>query len=279
MDLVTERSGGEQSGIDQAGDQIARPWGTPGPDARWWHGDTGEAPEVPPRRPAPARHRERAAVLTAPPVAPPPPQQPAVAEPPAVAALAPEKPADEPWPAPKLRAGRLPRMVVRARKPRRVRQPRRPFPALVALLVLGLLAVFLAWVSAEPLWLSVGHGTPGTATVATCHAHGVATRCADFTADGGTFLAQRVTLLGTGPVRPGAKVPARMVSATGSAAYAGSVRLRCALGLLGILLCGFGIAWLTGAYRLPTRRARLSALALSLGGPVLLTVVVLAATW
>src|SRR2546423_594807 len=223
MDLVTERSGGEQSGTDQAGDQIARPWGTPGPDARWWHGDTGEAPEVPPRRPAPARHRERAAVLTAPPpVAPPLPPPPAVAEPPAVAALAAE---DTQWPAQKLRAGRLPRAVVRARNPRRVRQPRRPFPALVALLVLGLLAVFLAWVSAEPLWLSVGHGTRGTATVTTCHVHGLATRCADFTADGGTFLAQRVTLLGTGPVRPGTKVPARMVTATGSAGYAGRGRV------------------------------------------------------
>jgi hypothetical protein len=43
-----------------------------------------------------------------------------------------------------------------------------------------------------------------------------------------------------------------MVSRTGSAAYAGSVRLHCALGLLGVLLCGLATAWLTGAYRLPS---------------------------
>jgi hypothetical protein len=142
-----------------------------------------------------------------------------------------------------------------------------------------MLGVFFAWASAEPAWLSVGHSTRGTATVATCHVHGIPERCADFTADDGTVVAYGVTLLGTGPVADGQKVPARMVSARGSAAYAGSVRVRLGLGLLGVLLCGLGIAWLTGGYRLPAGRARRWALALSLAGPALLTAGMLAATW
>jgi hypothetical protein len=186
-----------------------------------------------------------------------------------------------PWPAPRLHAGRLPRTVVRAPKPARVRirPTRRPLPGLVALVLFGLLAVFFSWVSAEPLWLSLGHGTPGTATVANCQVHGIAERCADFTADGGAFTAEKVNLLGTGPVEPGRKVPARMVSAAGTAAYSGSLPVRWATGLFGVLLCGFAIAWLTGAYRLPRRRARLGALALSVAGPVLLAAGVLAAAW
>jgi hypothetical protein len=190
---------------------------------------------------------------------------------------------DAAWPAPKLRAGRLPRTVIpgRPRQPGRYRPTRRPGAGLVALLALGLLAVFFAWVSAEPVWLAVGHGSRGTATVASCTVHGIAKRCADFTADGGTFTAAHVTLLGTGPVPPpvGGKLPARMVSATGTGAYVGSVRLRIGLGLLGVLLCGLGIGWLTGAFRLPTRRGRLVALGYSLAGPFALTGVVLAATW
>ena len=49
--------------------------------------------------------------------------------------------------------------------------------------------------------------------------------------------------------------------------------------LLGVLLCGLAIAWLTGAFRLPDRRARWRAFGLSLAGPVLLTVGMLAAAW
>jgi hypothetical protein len=146
-------------------------------------------------------------------------------------------------------------------------------------LVLGLLAAFLAWVSAEPLWLAVGHGARGTATVRTCQVHGIAQRCADFAADGAGFVAGKVTLLGARGLPPGTRLPARMVSATGSAAYVGTVRLRGTLGLLGVLLCGLAIAWLTGAYRLPGRRARWTAALLSLTGPVLLAVGMLVVTW
>jgi hypothetical protein len=45
-----------------------------------------------------------------------------------------------------------------------------------------------------------------------------------------------------------------------------------------VLACGFGIAWLTGAYRLPGRR-RLTGLALSLAGPLALIAGMLAITW
>jgi hypothetical protein len=278
MNPVTERSDAEQTTVDQP----KGPWATPGPDAKWWHGDTAETPEVPVRRPSPA-HRERPApVIPAPAaVVDPPAIGPPTTEPPAIAALADPPAAEEAWPTPDLRAGRPPRTVVptRPRRVRRLRPTRRPVTGLVALLLLGLIGIFFAWVSAEPLWLAAGHGTPGTATVSTCRVHGIPRRCADFTADGGTFLAERVALLGTGSVAPGTKVRARMVSATASAAYAGSVRVRCGLGVLGVLLCGFGVAWLTGAYRLPTPRARLTALSVSLAGPAVLTGVVLAATW
>jgi len=249
MDLVTEPSTFGLTSTAGSPESNGRPWSKPGPEAHWWHGDTTEVPEV-----LPARHREP--------------------EP---------SPPDEPvWPAPELLAGRAPRTVVdRPRRPRRYRPMRRPGAGLVALLALGLLAIFFAWVSAEPAWLALGHGTRGTATVAACTVHGIPKRCADFTADGGTFAAERVTLLGTGPDAPpvGGKLTARMVSARGSAAYAGSVRLRLGLGLLGVIICGLAVAWLTGTFRLPTRRARLVGLGFSLAGPVVLTGLVLAATW
>ena len=39
--------------------------------------------------------------------------------------------------------------------------------------------------------------------------------------------------------------------------------------LVVVVLCGFAIAWLTGGYRLPGRRARIAVLALSVAGPML----------
>jgi hypothetical protein len=85
-----------------------------------------------------------------------------------------------------------------------------------------------------------------------------------------------VTLLGVGPDgrTPGAQAPARMVSRDSGQAYIGEtgilVQLRWVLGFALVLLCGLGIAGLTGAWRLETARARRSALLLSLAGPVLL---------
>ena len=185
------------------------------------------------------------------------------------------------WPTRQMRVGRLPRrrMPGKTQRVRAAQTTRRPFFGLLGLVVLGLMAVFFAWSSAEPLWLALGHGSHGTATVTSCRVLGIAERCANFTADDGTFAAEKVSLLGTGPVKVGTKVPAQMVSATASAAYSGNPAKRWVPGLVAVLLCGFGIAWLTGAYRLPGRRARLIAALLSLAGPILLAAGILAATW
>jgi hypothetical protein len=241
-------SNGWVSGDQQVTGQ-GRPWPAPGPDARWWHGE------------APARHRERPALPAAP-------QAP-------TAVLAPPiwEPEDD-----AMRPGRPPRVAIAAR-PRRVRPPRatrRPLPGLTAAVVLGLLAAFFGWFAAEPLWLSLGHSSTGTATARACP---VARTCADFTADGNAFVATGVTLLGTGAVRPGTTVPARMVSPTGSAAYVGGAAPRWVPSLLAVLLCGFGIAWLTGGYRLPGRRRKLFVVGLSLAGPLLIVAGMLAVTW
>jgi len=154
----------------------------------------------------------------------------------------------------------------------RTRPPRRPAAGLACVVVLGLLAAFFGWFSAEPLWLSLGHGEPGTATVVDCSIHGIERRCADFTPASGNFPATRVTLLGLGRVAAGQRVAAQMVSPRGWEAYAGdrsSLYLRWGSGLALVLLCGLGIAWGTGVARLPGRQRMLAALA-SLAGPLLL---------
>jgi hypothetical protein len=247
---------------------LPRPWPAPGPDAGWWHGATPDAapaeqPTGVPDRPLKPRHR-----------------------PPAVTTVTPvwEPQDDRPeWPTRTLRAMRPARRPASGGAPgpkkRRTRAPRHPLPGLIALVLLGLLAAFFAWFSAEPLWLSLGHGTAGVAKVGTCQTHGITRRCADFTAERDGFVAGKVALLGAGPVRPGGTVQARMVSATGSAAYTGSSVWRWLPSLLGVLACGFGIAWLTGAYRLPGRRRRLIAVGLSLAGPLALLTGMLAISW
>ncbi|GFJ91192.1 hypothetical protein Prum_048340 [Phytohabitans rumicis] len=178
-----------------------------------------------------------------------------------------------------------------ARPPQRVRPgrppkpPRRPATGLIALLVFGLLATFFAWVSAEPLWLAVGHGKTGTATVTECTGAGVGQRClGEFTATSGAFTAERVRLLGVGEQRDaGTTVAARMVAADSARAYVDAatsvLHLRWGLGMALVLLCGAGIAWSTGALRLETRRARRQAAALSVAAPVLVAVAFLAATF
>ena len=44
-------------------------------------------------------------------------------------------------------------------------------------------------------------------------------------------------------------------------------------------LVAYGIAWATGTYRLPGRRAKVVGLLASLGGPILLVAGMLAVTW
>jgi hypothetical protein len=192
------------------------------------------------------------------------------------------------WPSPQMRAG-LPHRaygwgVAPGRPPRRA--PRRPATALAALVLFSLLAAFFAWVSAEPLWLAVGHGDRGTATVTRCTGTGVGQRCTGaFTAADGRFTATRVALLGVGEVdrRQGAAVSARMVDRDSRRAYVGNdglaMHLRWTLGLLLLLLCGAGIVWTTGARRLEDGRARRWAVLASLGGPVLFALGFLAAAW
>jgi hypothetical protein len=157
---------------------------------------------------------------------------------------------------------------------------------LVALVVLALLAAFFAWVSAEPLWLAVGHGERGTATVSRCTGSGVEQRCVGrFTASGGAFTADDVALLGVGDRqrREGTAMSARMVGPDSHRAYVGDtgtmLHLRWAVGLALVLSCGLGIALATGARRLEGRRARRGAVFASVAAPLLLVVAFLAVTF
>jgi hypothetical protein len=164
----------------------------------------------------------------------------------------------------------------------RVRAPRRPAAGLAWLVVLGLLAAFFGWFSAEPLWLTLGHGISGTATVVDCSVHGIAGRCAEFTPDSGAYPATRVALLGLGQVRTGQRVAAHMVSAHGWQAYAGdraSLYLRWIPGLFLVAMCGVGIAWGSGAARVPGRRRRILLVLASVVAPLLLAAGLFAAAF
>ncbi|MDT4991117.1 MAG: hypothetical protein QOH97_1009 [Actinoplanes sp.] len=169
---------------------------------------------------------------------------------------------------------------------RRPRTPHRPVTGLAGLIALGLVAAFFSWVSAEPFWLAVGHGRPGVATVTQCTGSGVVLRCTGrFQAADGRYPRSRVTLLGvaSGQRGPGAVAPARMLNQTSGRAYVGEsgplVHLRWVLGFVLVLLCGLGIAALTGSRQLETVRARRAALALSFAGPLLLLLGFLAAAY
>jgi len=174
----------------------------------------------------------------------------------------------------------------RGRASRTARSPRRAAPGLVGLVALALIAAFFSWVSAEPFWLAVGHGDPGTATVARCIGSGVTQRCTgSFAAADGAFAVQKVTVLGVDPAHraPGSTAAARMVDRHSRQAYVGNtgllVHLRWVLGFVLVLLCGIGIAGLTGTRQLETVRARRTALLMSLAGPLVLLAGFLAAAY
>jgi hypothetical protein len=191
-----------------------------------------------------------------------------------------------PWPSPRMRAGRsgsVHRSVLARDRTAAPREPRRTAPAMAALVLLSLCAAFFAWVSAEPLWLAVGHGDQGTATITRCTGSGIGQRCVgEFRTDGFTAT---VALLGVadGQQRVGAAVSARMVDRDSRQAYVGddhlALHLRWTIGLTLVLLCGAGIAWASGANRLADKRARRRAVLGSLAGPLLLTLGFLAASY
>ncbi|GAA1884652.1 hypothetical protein GCM10009687_61380 [Asanoa iriomotensis] len=172
--------------------------------------------------------------------------------------------------------------AARARRPRKPRQLR---AALAMLVVLALSGTFFAWVTAEPIWLAVGRGDTGTATVAGCVGAGVTQRCrGSFTAEDGRYTTELVRVLGVPGTQtaPGTQVRAQMVNAGSGAAYLDNRTvntLRWLLGIMLVLLCGLGIVFATGALRLEDRRARRTAAVCGLAAPLLVTVGFLAATY
>lgn len=174
-------------------------------------------------------------------------------------------------------------VAVTGRRP--VRPPAAPRPyqlgartgsasALVALVLLALVSAFFAWVSAEPLWLAVGHSQSGAVTVTKCDGD----RCLG-TFTGGGFTRDAVPVMGDAP-KPGQSTPARMTSARGARAYVDiDATSRAAVGVALILLCGLVIARATGVRRLPTRPARRTAALLSLLGPLVLLAAMLGVTY
>jgi hypothetical protein len=166
----------------------------------------------------------------------------------------------------------------------RPRAPRTPLVGLVALLVVAYAATFFAWVSAEPIWLAVGHSRTGTATVTGCSGSGITQRCQGVFTDG-TQTSPKVALLGVDAAerRTGATVPARMVHADARRAFVGAsgpmLHLRWTIGVLLVLLCGLAIAGATGARRLESARARRRAVLLSIAGPLALLAGFLAASY
>jgi hypothetical protein len=162
-------------------------------------------------------------------------------------------------------------------------EQRRPAAGLTGLLVLALLAAFFGWVSADPFWLAVGHAETGTAIVTRCAGSGLGARCVGtFTAP--DFHRDRVALsaLPPGAHHKGVRLPARMVSAGGRIAYAGNptaLHLRWLLGMALVVLCGFGIGWVTGAGRLADHRARVAGYAASVAAPLLLLIGMLIVSW
>jgi len=153
------------------------------------------------------------------------------------------------------------------------------------LVALALTGTFFAWVSAEPIWLAVGRGDAGTATVTACVGDGLTQRCqGSFAASSGRYIAETVRLLGVtrSQAVPGTQVPAEMVHAGSDTAYLGGelvMTLRWLLGLLLVVLSGVGIVFATGALRLEDRRSRRTAAVAGIAAPILVTIGFLAATF
>ncbi|MEU8079406.1 hypothetical protein AB0B31_28670 [Catellatospora citrea] len=191
----------------------------------------------------------------------------------------------ESWIDPRLHGGRRRQEAAPARKrPKRPRPPRRAGVAMPLLILFGLVAAFFSWVSAEPLWLAVGHGKTGTLTVTSCAGSGLLQRCVgEFATPARDFTADSVSVLGPPGQAEGLSAPARMVGAGSHRAYVtngtGGLHLRWMVGLSIVLFCSICIVFATGALRLPGRHERLAAVGLSFAGPLLITIGFLAATF
>ena len=195
--------------------------------------------------------------------------------------------ADEAWPTREMMAGR-PHRAHRERPKADPPVRKNSALGLAGLVIFTLLAAFFAWVTAGPLWLAIGHGEHGKATVTQCVGSGVSQRCiGDFTSDRGVVV-ERVALYGVEPADvvttgPAPALTARMVGSHSGQAYVGAalrgIHLRWSISLALALLCGAGIAVTTGAIRFSDRRARRAAVATSLAAPLLLLIGFLAAAF
>ncbi|MGH3646221.1 MAG: hypothetical protein ACRDTM_03455 [Micromonosporaceae bacterium] len=183
------------------------------------------------------------------------------------------------------RPGLAPGAPVRRSAARPVPPTRRPVVGLPLLVLLSLLALFVAWVSAEPFWLAVGHHDTGAVEVTRCTGNGeLGTRCVGtFSAQDRRYAVDLTTVSGASADdrKVGRTMPARMVSADGRIAYAGDtggLHLRWLVGLALLLLIGLAIGLATGAWRL-RGPARIGAVLTSLLTPLLLAAVALALTY
>ncbi|MGH3663402.1 MAG: hypothetical protein ACRDTQ_16295 [Micromonosporaceae bacterium] len=170
-------------------------------------------------------------------------------------------------------------------KLRVVTPPRSPVLGLSLLLLLALLTFFVAWVSAEPFWIAMGHYDTGNVRVTRCVGEGdLGTRCVGaFTSDHGGHALNSATISGAEAAdrAVGRSLPAKMVSPDGRIAYVGDavgLTLRWSIGIGLLLLIGFGVAAGTGAWRF-RGRARGGAVITSLAAPFLLAGAVLAVTY
>lgn len=157
------------------------------------------------------------------------------------------------------------------------------------ILVVCAAAAFLGWVSAEPLWLAVGRGTAGTATVTGCTGEGLRQRCLGVFVSHTGLTVDPVRLLGVPPADGAAaeaadeRFPARMLHHERDTAYVDPdqvvLHLRWVVGWTLILLLGVLLVWGSGARRLATAPARRGATLVALAAPTLLGAGFLITSW